>query len=99
MTPPAIVAGLAQAFAPCTLAERQQLNNHLNEQVSVGARAAVIQAYIPVSGNPADRIKVTFPANVAPFQAAPAQIQAVIDGLVFAQTREGQPGHSSGKKG
>jgi hypothetical protein len=83
MTGPAIVAGLAEAFAPCTAAERQQLNHHLNERVTVGGRQAVIQAYIPISGNPADRIKVTFPQNVAPFQAAPAQIQTVIDGLVF----------------
>jgi hypothetical protein len=83
MTPAANVAGLAEAYAPCTSAQRQQVNNYLNHRVTVGGRAAVINVYIPITGSPADRIKVTFPENPAPFQAAPANIQTVIDGLVF----------------
>ncbi len=83
MTSAAAVANLAEAFAPCTTAQRQQANGHLNEVVTVGGRQALLQAYIPVSGNSADRIKVTFPAQLAGQQNAPANVQTMINGLTF----------------
>ena len=71
------------ADAPCSPGERRAVEEHAGKKVTVDGRPAVIAPSIPISGNPGDRIRVTFPPDATSFEDAPPEIQPIIDRLSF----------------
>jgi hypothetical protein len=71
------------ADAPCTPRERQEVERHAGKKVIVDGKPAVISPSIPITGDPGDRVRVTFPADASPFPDAPPEVQRIIDRLTF----------------
>jgi hypothetical protein len=69
--------------APCSPDEREEVEKHGGQKIIVGGKPAVISPYIPISSDPNDRIRVTFPVDPSKFPDAPPEIQRIIDGLTF----------------
>ncbi|HVK11077.1 MAG TPA: hypothetical protein VM597_20075 [Gemmataceae bacterium] len=72
------------ADARCSPDERAEVNRHEGELVDVNGKPAVIAPTVPISGDPSDRIRVTFPPDASRFPEAPPEIQKIIDRLTFS---------------
>ena len=71
------------ADAPCKPDERRDVEKHAGKRVRVNGRDAVIAPSIPITGDPSDRIRVTFPDDASKFPVAPPEVQPIIDRLKF----------------
>ena len=69
---------------PCTPDERRELERHAGKKVRVNGKPAVISPSIPITGDPSDRIRVTFPPDPTKFPDAPSEAQPIIDRLNFS---------------
>jgi hypothetical protein len=73
--------------APCKPDERREVEKHAGKRVRVNGKDAVIAPSIPITGDPGDRIRVTFPDDVSKFPAAPPEVQPIIDRLTFTPVK------------
>lgn len=71
------------ADAPCTPDERLEVEKHEGKKVRVDGKPAVICPSIPITSDPSDKIRVTFPPDPSEFLDAPPEIQPIIDRLTF----------------
>jgi len=71
------------ADAPCKPDDRRDVEKHAGKKVRVNGKPAVISPSVPITGDPSDRIRVTFPADPSMFPDAPPEVQPIIDRLKF----------------
>jgi hypothetical protein len=71
------------AEAPCTPDERREVEKHAGKKILVNGKPAVISPSFPITGDPSDRIRVTFPPDASEFLDAPPEVQAIIDRMDF----------------
>jgi hypothetical protein len=69
--------------ARCTPDERRVVNGHAGKKVLVNGKPAIISPSIPISGDPSDRIRVTFPPDPSKLPDVPPELQQIIDNLEF----------------
>ena len=75
------------ADAPCKPDERREVEKHAGKRVRVNGKDAVIAPSIPITGDPGDRIRLTFPDDASKFPAAPPEVQPIIDRLTFTPVK------------